>query len=44
MSSPLGTTGEYTIKPPQDYIGGHIAIGMITLIEAVTPIILYYAW
>ena len=43
MSSP-NSAAEYSIKPPQDYIGGHIAIGMVTLVEAVAPIILYYAW
>ena len=41
MGSP---SGEFTIGPPADYFGGHLAIGMITFLEAAVPIILYYAW
>ena len=41
----MSDTGEnFTIGAPKDYLGGHVAIGMITLLEAVIPIILYYSW
>ena len=41
MSSP---SGEFTIGPPADYVGGHIAIGVVTFLEAALPVILYYTW
>ena len=38
------STGAFTIGPPADYVGGHLAIGMVTFIEAALPLILYYTW
>ena len=35
---------QFKIGEPKDYLGGHVAIGMVTLLEAVIPIVLYYAW
>ena len=36
--------GMFTIGQPSEYIGGHIAIGVVTLLETILPVILYYAW
>ena len=36
--------GMFTIGQPSEYIGGHIAIGVVTFIETALPVILYYAW
>ena len=36
--------GIFTVGPPEQYVGGHIAIGVVTFIEAALPVILYYAW
>ena len=44
MATPAETGENFSIGAPKDYLGGHVAIGMITLLEAVIPIILYYAW
>lgn len=37
-------TGSFTVGPPKDYIGGHIALGIVTLLEAAIPAILFYTW
>ena len=42
MSNP--ETQQFTIGEPKDYLGGHVAIGIVTLLEAAIPITLYYAW
>lgn len=42
MSDPSQQT--FTIGEPKDYLGGHVAIGLVTLLEAAIPITLYYAW
>ena len=36
--------GMFTIGQPNEYIGGHIAIGVVTFLETFLPVILYYAW
>ena len=43
MASP-NPNSSFEIGPPKDYLGGHIAIGMVTLIEAALPAILWFAW
>ena len=37
-------SGMFTIGQPSEYIGGHIAIGVVTFLETALPVILYYAW
>ena len=44
MATPAETGETFSIGAPKDYLGGHVAIGMITLLEAAIPITLYYAW
>merc|ERR1712051_14273 len=49
MSNPAAANAtaadqQFTIGEPKDYLGGHVAIGMVTLLEAAIPIVLYYAW
>merc|ERR1719362_658680 len=43
MASP-NPNSQFEIGPPADYVGGHIAIGVVTFLEAAVPVILYYAW
>merc|ERR1712013_20206 len=38
------TEGQFSIGAPSQYIGGHIAIGVITLLETIVPLIMYYTW
>ena len=38
------TSPEVGIGQPKEYLGGHLAIGALTLVEAWVPIILYYSW
>ena len=40
----MGDTTEYKVGPPSDYVGGHIAIGVVTFVEMALPVILYYTW
>ena len=34
--------GMFSIGDPSEYVGGHIAVGIILLLEAVIPVALYY--
>ena len=44
MSNITAEEGQFSIGAPSQYIGGHIAIGIVTLLETVIPVVLYYAW
>lgn len=43
-NAPSTDEGQFSIGTPSQYVGGHIAIGVITFLETAVPIILYYAW
>lgn len=36
--------GIFSIGAPDQYIGGHVAIGMVTLLETALPVTIYYLW
>ena len=38
------TTPSFEVGPPKDYVGGHVALGIVTMLEAAIPAILYYTW
>lgn len=40
----INNTGAFSIGAPDQYIGGHIAIGMVTLLQTVLPVLIYYVW
>ena len=44
MSDPDTSSNMFTIGAPDQYVGGHVAIGVVTLLESFLPVILYYGW
>ena len=43
-SNSTNIDGIFSVGEPSEYVGGHIAIGVVTLLQAAIPVTLYYAW